>query len=163
MTRQNISVLLLNFKVFFTSIVAYLLVAVMTFGSPLGIGNLERKLFLRENRSLQVIQLGFNKTFELRGENSQECTLALNGFPLRQFLVEEFEGLSLNLYVTENLVERLSSAQLFLDSYKVGDDQFENGVWKTGKPWMWPEQLTHDEEKLSWLRWDSGGLHLIKS
>ena len=81
--------------------------------------------------------------------------LSAQWFPRSPILVEEFRGLGFQLLVTENLVGRLASVELVIDSYVFVKQKLDEGKWVKGKPCFgWPEQLTSDEEAVEWRRLD---------
>jgi len=74
-------------------------------------------------------------------------------YPRSPVLITEFDHLYLNLHVTENLIDRLASARLTLDSYVVYNHKVESEVWEKARPnFDWPDELRPEEAKLEW-RW----------
>jgi hypothetical protein len=74
-------------------------------------------------------------------------------YPRSPILAEEFRGLGFQLLVTENLVDRLASVELVIDSYVFVDKLLEGAKWVKGKPCFdWPETLTPEEEAVEWRR-----------
>jgi hypothetical protein len=71
--------------------------------------------------------------------------------PRSPILVDEFRGLGFQLLVTENLVDRLASVELIIDSYFFVNKLLEGAKWVKGKPCFdWPELLTAEEEAIEW-------------
>lgn len=82
--------------------------------------------------------------------------LGAHWFPRSPILAEEFGNLGFHLLVTENLVSRLASARLVIDSYVFVDMKLENSKWEEGRlGFDWPESLTSEEEALEWRRLDT--------
>jgi len=65
--------------------------------------------------------------------------------------VIEFENLDSYLYVTKNLIERVKSVKLSIDSYVLIDQKIKPEAWKGVVPsFVWPGELTSQEKEIGW-------------
>lgn len=90
-------------------------------------------------------------------------TFGLSCLPPFTILVAEFEGLRPHLHITENLINRVASITLIADSYVLLDCEVNPSCWrKSGLETIWPDKITHDEERIAWSYLEHGpwGLHL---
>jgi hypothetical protein len=102
------------------------------------------------SESVWIPQSGIHST---GGGRFSSIDLSIKWFPRSPILVEEFRSLGFQLLLTENLIDRLASVKLAIDSYVFVNENLDEAIWVKGKPCFdWPEALTAEEEAIEWRR-----------
>jgi len=77
--------------------------------------------------------------------------------PVSPILAAEFDGLTQNLHLTENLVERIDSVHFAIDDYVFADWKFSADDLESFQPSLgWPESLSEEESQVKWRSKDLG-------